>query len=407
MTAVRWVRARLASRLVRIAIVAAVVVAVAAYATVSLVGGGQVTASAVFPEAKNLYPGDSVEILGVKVGAVDSVTTLSDGVRVSFHYDSRYKVPASAQAAIVAPELVSDRYVELTPAYAGGAVLASGTTIPQSRTTVPVEWDQTMKDLNQMVTALGPNGANKNGAVSKLLGTASEYKGEGQLFHDTLQELSAATQTLSSGSQNLFGNIRNLQLFTSALSDSDQQITQFIDRFNTVSGTLNDDKKELSGAIAELDSTAPVVSSFVKQNQSQITQATANSAQVAQLLSSERTALANAIRVAPTLLANLYYIYDPLGGSFGGALTVPDLTDPANFVCSAIGAAAGSPTPAAATQECQKTAGPLLNLLQINYLPVSANPLPRPGAPTQPSTNNGVPSLLPSGLDQLLNLGGS
>jgi phospholipid/cholesterol/gamma-HCH transport system substrate-binding protein len=268
-----------------------------------------------------------------------------------------------------------------------------------------MEWDETMKELNQMVTALGPNGANKNGAVSKLLGTASEYKGEGQLFHDTLQEVSAATQTLSGGSQNLFGNIRNLQLFTSALSDSDQQITQFIDRFNTVSGTLNDDRRELSGAIAELDSTAPVVSKFIRQNQSQITQTTASSAQVAQLLSSERTALANAIRLAPTLLANLYYIYDPLGGSFGGALTVPDLTDPANLVCSAIGAAAGSPTPAAATKECQQTAGPLLNLLQINYLPVSANPLPRPGAVTQPSSNNGVPSLLPSGLQKLLNLG--
>lgn len=405
-TGVQWVRARLASRLVRIVIAAAVVVGVAVYVTAHLLGWGQVSASAMFGEAKNLYPGDSVEILGVKVGAVDSVTTLSNGARVTFHYDSKYKVPAGAEAVIVAPELVSDRYLELTPAYSGGPVLAAGTTIPQNRTAVPVEWDQTMKQLDQLVTALGPNGANKNGAISRFLGTASEYKGEGQLFHNTMQQVSAATQTLSSGSQNLFGNVRNLEVFTSALASSDQQITAFIDRFSTVSGILNDDRKQLSGAISELDQTAPVVSKFIDQNQSAITEATDNSAQVARLLSSERLELANALQVAPTVLSNFYYIYDPLAAAYTGALNVPNLENPAQFICSAIGAAAQASSPEAATSQCQKTAGPLLKLLQINYAPVSANPVPRPGAPSQTSLNNGVPGL-PSSLQQMLNPGGS
>jgi phospholipid/cholesterol/gamma-HCH transport system substrate-binding protein len=415
MLGLRWVRARLASRWVRIGLICAVVVALAAYGMVRVLSGGQVTASAVFPEAKNLYPGDSVEILGVKVGEVDSVTTQRDGVRVTFHYGSQYKVPANAQAVIVAPELVSDRYVELTPAYASGPVLTAGTTIPESRTVIPVEWNQTVQELNQLVAALGPNGANKNGALSKLLGTTSEYQGQGQLFHNTMQQVAAATQTLNGGSQDLFANVRNLETFTSALSASDQEITQFIDRLNTVSGVLDDNKTELTAAIEELDETAPVVTQFINQNKAAITSATANSAQVARLLSSEQTALENALRVAPDLLGNLYYIYDPLGASLTGALTVPNMTNPAEFVCSAIGAASGVSSPAAATSLCKQTVGPLLNLLEINYVPGSVNPLQRPGAPTETSTGtqsgtqqpSGTTSSTPKSLQQLLNgLGG-
>jgi phospholipid/cholesterol/gamma-HCH transport system substrate-binding protein len=416
MTGVQWVKARLASRPVRISALAAVVAGIVVWTAVLLLGGGEVKASAIFPEAKNLYPGDSVEILGVKVGSVDSVTPLGDGARVAFHYDSKYKVPAGAEAVIVAPELVSSRYLELTPAYTGGAVLAAGATIPQSRTAIPVEWDQMVNELNELVTVLGPDGANKNGAINRLLGTASEYQGQGMLFHDTIQKVSAAMQTLSSSRQNLFGNVRNLEVFTSALAASDQEITQFIGRLNTVSGVLDNNKQELAESIAELDATAPVVTRFISENGTAIKTATAHSAEVARLISSERLALENALQLAPTVLSNLYYIYDPLGHSETGALDADNFQNPAQFVCSAIGAAAQSSSPQAASNLCEKTAGPLLQLLQMNYPPVSANPLVRPGAPvagpqgstgtgTQPSAGSSSGS--PSNLNQLLNpLGG-
>ena len=67
--------------------------------------------TAYFTQAIGLYAGNSVRILGVEVGEVTSVRPEGDRVRVEMTYDRRFTVPADAKALIVAPALVSDRYV--------------------------------------------------------------------------------------------------------------------------------------------------------------------------------------------------------------------------------------------------------------------------------------------------------
>ena len=52
-------------------------------------------------------------------------------VDVSMEYDSKYKLPKNAIAVIVANSLVSDRFIQLAPAYNGAAAtLADDATIP-------------------------------------------------------------------------------------------------------------------------------------------------------------------------------------------------------------------------------------------------------------------------------------
>ena len=57
------------------------------------------------------------------------------------------KVPADAKALVIAPNLVSARFVQLAPAYTGGPVLADGAEIGLDRTAVPVEWDEVKEQL--------------------------------------------------------------------------------------------------------------------------------------------------------------------------------------------------------------------------------------------------------------------
>ena len=73
--------------------------------------------------------------------------------------NSGVPVPADAKAVVVAASVVSDRYIQLTPAYTGGPQLADDAVIPVSRTAVPVEVDQIYTSLNRLAQALGPNGA--------------------------------------------------------------------------------------------------------------------------------------------------------------------------------------------------------------------------------------------------------
>ncbi|NKQ51950.1 MCE family protein [Amycolatopsis sp. K13G38] len=357
-----------------------VVLSLVGAGVVLLLRGGTTTANAVFPSATSLYVGDDVRILDVTVGSVDSVTPTPNGVQVQFHYESKYRVPAGAKAVIISPALVSSRYVELTPAYSGGAVLADGATIPQERTVVPVEFDQIKDELSKLATALGPDGANQSGALTRLLNTGASYRGQGQTFNDTIAQVTQAIQTLSDGRTDMFGTVRNLAVFVSALNASDDQITQFMGRLSSVSATLNDNRDNFSDAIAKLNSAASDVQNFLASNRGQLNDGTDKLSEILGVVANERDALANALHAAPTVLANAYNIYDPLSGAFTGALQLPNFQNPAQFVCSAIGTASNA-TPVQAGQLCQEKLGPLLNLLQMNYPPVGANPIVRPGTP--------------------------
>ena len=69
----------------------------------------------------SLYKGSEVRVMGVNIGTVTAVVPEGDRVRVAMEYDDEYKLPADAKAAIVTPTLTADRFVQIAPAYTGGA----------------------------------------------------------------------------------------------------------------------------------------------------------------------------------------------------------------------------------------------------------------------------------------------
>ena len=147
-------------------VVGAIVVA----AVVALTGGGgQKTVTADFPRTVSVYAGSDVRVLGVKVGQIDSVTPTGTTVKVVMTYDEDVKIPADAKAAIIAPSVVGDRFVQFTPVYKGGAVLQDGAKLGSDRTAVPLELDDIYQNLNDLAVGLGPDGANKEGALTRLL----------------------------------------------------------------------------------------------------------------------------------------------------------------------------------------------------------------------------------------------
>jgi len=79
-----------------------------------------------FTSVVGIHPGSDVRVLGVKIGEVVLVRPEGRTVRVELRYDSGTPVPGDARAVIIPPSVVSDRYVQLTPAYTGGAELPDG-----------------------------------------------------------------------------------------------------------------------------------------------------------------------------------------------------------------------------------------------------------------------------------------
>ena len=119
------------------------------------------TLTAHFPRTISIYEGSEVKVLGVAIGNVDKVTPSGTDVVVEMHYDADVDLPQDATAVIVAPSIVGDRYIQITPIYESGPKLADGATLETEDTAVPLELDQIYGSLDELNVALGPNGANQ------------------------------------------------------------------------------------------------------------------------------------------------------------------------------------------------------------------------------------------------------
>jgi len=109
------------------------------------------TVIAYFSDALAVYPGDKVQIMGVQVGSIDKVEPTDDKTKITFHYASKYKVPADATASILNPSLVASRTIQLSPPYTEGPVIKNGAVIPIERTQVPVEWDELRNSVSRIL----------------------------------------------------------------------------------------------------------------------------------------------------------------------------------------------------------------------------------------------------------------
>ncbi|MFC4147375.1 MCE family protein [Micromonospora mangrovi] len=318
-----------------LAVATALLVAVAGGAVALRGGTPDRRVVAWFTRAVGVYPGSDVRVLGVRVGEVFAVTPQGRAVKVTMTYDPEVEIPADAQALIVPPSVVSDRYVQLTPAYAGGPTLGDGTEIPLSRTVAPMEIDDIYQALDEFNRTLGPQGANRDGALSDLVATGrANLAGNGQNLHDTLDGLSRALTTLSDGRQDLFGSVANLQRFTTALARSDQQVRGFNQQLADVAGQLAGERDELAAALRNLATALTDVTTFVRQNRAALTSNVAALTDITGVLVRQQQAVIQILDVAPLALDNLNLAYNPRSGTLDTRDNALGPYDPAGFACS-------------------------------------------------------------------------
>jgi phospholipid/cholesterol/gamma-HCH transport system substrate-binding protein len=347
--------------------IAAVLVLLLAAATITTRNGTRGdTVVAHFQSTDGIYAGDEVRVLGVSVGKITGIHPGRDGVRVEMSIDKDVAIPADAKAVIVAPSLVSSRYVQLTPRYSGGPRLADGASIPIARTATPVEWDTVKTQLDDVVTALGPQGADKDGALSRLLkSTSGALHGNGDTINGAIGNLGAALTTLDEGGDDLFSTLRNLQVFVTALRQSDQQVSEFITRLDTVSGAFADDKELLKPALAQLAGAVGEVDAFVKDNRSALDTTITELSKVTGIVAKRQDELAQTLHVAPHALENLNRSYKERQNAVAVDLHGANIHSPGQLICGAIGGATGG-NAESTSKLCSGLIGDLLDQTTTN-----------------------------------------
>lgn len=362
------------------------------------------TVTAHFPQAISIFEGSTVTIMGVPVGEVTEVVPEGDSVRVVMTYSSDYKLPADVKAAIVTPTLVADRFVQLVPAYTTGPALADEADIPLERSVVPVEMDRIYRSVLDLTNALGPSGANKDGALGKALAsTADALSGQGELGHDAIQNLADAGRTLGDGAPALFATVEALAEITDQLAKEDETVNDFMEDLAAVSTQLAGESDELKQALEAIARAVITTESFVKDNRKLLTKDLADLSRTLEAVTSDRAALKKTLDLAPLGLGNLALSFDAVTGGAGIRVQLgPMVTDAAGVLCAVI-TNAGVPMPELVCQLFKallptSLTGAIGGPITETGPPVVDLPdAPLPGAAAAEAIRKGAPSTTPVG----------
>jgi virulence factor Mce-like protein len=308
-------------------------------------GGGTKTVTAYFPRAVSIYEGSDVRVLGVAIGQVDEVVPEGTRVKVVMSYDEDVDVPQDAQAVIVSPSVVGDRYIQLTPAYEEGAVMADNTVIEGDRTAIPLELDEIYSSIDRLTVAIGPNGANRDGALTDLLEqTAKNFGGQGAEFNKTIKQFGRLSETLDNNKDELFESTEQLGKFIETLADNDDTVRGFNKSLGEVSTLLNDERQELTTALSNLGVALGEVATFVKTNRAVLGRNIRDVNRVAKVLVRQRAALDEILVAGPLALTNLYHTYNPKDATLDvnanlGNLVHELTSNPKAVLCTLVAAA--------------------------------------------------------------------
>lgn len=320
-----------------------VIVSLLVAAALTFLGGeDRKMLTAQFPRTVSVYEGSDVRILGVPVGQVETVVPSGTEVVVTISYDADVQVPADASAVIIAPSIVGDRYIQLTPVYEEGDELAEGEILGVDRTSVPLELDDIYASLDRLNVALGPDGANKNGALTDLLEvTAENFGGQGAQFKQTIGDFSRLSETLDDNKDVLFDSLAEVQSFVSTLAENDATVRQFNRSLADVSELLAGERDELAGSLANLSTALGEVNDFVKTNREVLGRDIKGLNRVAKVLVKQRANLDEVLGTAPLALNNLYLTYNPQAGTLDTNANIGNLvnqieTEPSLFLCTVV-----------------------------------------------------------------------
>lgn len=332
-----------------------------------------------FTSAVGLYPGDQIRIVGVPVGKIESIEPRANDVKITMSVDRDVKVPQQARAIVMAPNLVAARFIQLAPAYTGGPVMPDGASIDLSNTAVPVEWDEVKQSLTDLAKQLSPAAGQMQGPLGKAINQAADtFNGNGDSFHSALRELSQAAGRLGDSRTDVFGTVKNLGVLVDALSKSNEQIVSFSGHVASVSQVLAKSSTHLDQTLGTLNQALVDVKGFLQQNNSTLIGTVNKLSDLTKVLSDQSEDIEQVLHVAGPGIANFYNIYDPAQGALNGLISIPEFSNPVQFICGgSFETAAGLSAPEyyKRAEICRERLAPPLRRLTFNYPPIMFHPL--------------------------------
>lgn len=299
------------SELARIAAVATATLVVASCSSVlpesaNAALTGQYTFSADFQNVAGMYEGNEVDVLGVPVGKVTKITPKGSYVTVDFSVDNDVKLPEDVLAALISPGLVTNRHLELFPAYSGdGPTLEAGAHIPIDRTRTPVELEQVLNTLDRLSSDLqGDAEPNELGPLSGRI-AYEVLNGQGDHLREIINDLGTSLR-IGVNNKDAVGNIIvNLNELTQVVAENDSSVRELSRSLTELSDLLADQSPGLEATLDQVDEFLRNTSILLNENKDTLNAAQDNLTDVTGQMLDNTRRLIEVIDVLPLTLENL------------------------------------------------------------------------------------------------------
>ncbi|UQE75930.1 MCE family protein [Gordonia sp. PP30] len=264
------------------------------------------TVHADFAFVNGLFAGSRVTVLGVPVGRVDKLEPRGDHVHVSMTVDGNVALPADVGAFVLNPSVISERHLELGPAYRGGPRFPDGGTIPLTRAHSPIGFDQLLSSLGTLTEILDPGDGPGTADLGSLIGTtAAAWEGKGPDLHRALDQLAAASGIVGARGEDLEGLITGLDRLMTAFSAKQVSLDGLIRSMGELSRQWNAADQDVSVPIADLKTVFDQISDFVLQHGNDVGTVAENLEALGKVLVANRAGLAEFMDLAPLMMQNL------------------------------------------------------------------------------------------------------
>ncbi|ATL67227.1 MlaD family protein [Nocardia terpenica] len=97
-----------------------------------------------------------VDLRGLRIGRVRSLTPTRAGIDAVVEFDARYRIPADSPVRVANLSAAGEQYLEFRPESADGPYLGDGAVIPPDRVRVPVTAAEAMAAMNNLLGQLDP-----------------------------------------------------------------------------------------------------------------------------------------------------------------------------------------------------------------------------------------------------------
>jgi phospholipid/cholesterol/gamma-HCH transport system substrate-binding protein len=306
-------RASIAGPLIKSVIFIAVTATLTALLGISIARtgvSGTTGYQAVFSDVTGLTVGDDVDIAGVRVGDVTSISVYHrDLALVGFAVQAGRQLPASATATIRYLNLVGQRYIQLGQGAAGittvttatkGGILPPGGTIPLARTTPALDLTALFNGFQPLFQALSPGDVNE--LTSEII---QAFQGESPDIEALVLTIGSLTNALATKDQVIDEVIGNLDSVLKTVTSRGNALAGLVTTLQQLVSGLAADRKPIGSAIAAISSLNSATAGLLQVGRAPLSQDITQLGRLASNLAANSDTVNTFLRNLPLKMADI------------------------------------------------------------------------------------------------------